>query len=352
MDKLNLKKRGEVWYINIAVPRPLIEAVGKTHYTETTSTRDIHQARAYRDIRVPEIKKELAQYRTSKAPIAKPKDSQKLTLESLTESAKALRDQIIDSSDAMDSKTASEAFSYMVDNYCQTKKVTEGEVVKIRQASKLLSNWNRELLTDLIETHVTELKRHVVTSTAKARSTKLMSLADFLGKGAFVDEVKKVDLNNIPNASKKRARVNPLSFSDSEEDTASLSGESLATQPPFEPSRYTNQHGVVYKYLQDLEQQVRSVSPVPSIDFAEPTPDESVDDSELSLFPTPIPSPVSQVSRVCEPLPVDAKRILSQWYDQHVDHPYPSKMQKSELAMACNLSVRQVSGWFGNTRAK
>ena len=194
MDKLNLKKRGEVWYINIAVPRPLIEAAGKTHYTETTSTRDIHQARAYRDIRVPEIKKELAQYRTGKTPIAKPKDGQKLTLESLTESAKALREQIIDSSDAMDGETASEAFSYMVDNYCQTKKVTEGEVVKIRQASKLLANWNRELLTDLIETHVTELKRHVVTSTAKARSTKLMSLADFLGDGAFVDEVKKVDI--------------------------------------------------------------------------------------------------------------------------------------------------------------
>ena len=177
-------------------------------------------------------------------------------------------------------------------------------------------------------------------------------LIDYFNSIPDDDEVKKVDLNNIPNASKKRARVNPLSFSDSEEDTASLSGESLATQPPFEPSRYTNQHGVVYKYLQDLEQQVRSVSPVPSIDFAEPTPDESVDDSELSLFPTPIPSPVSQVSRVCEPLPVDAKRILSQWYDQHLDNPYPSKMQKSELAMACNLSVRQVSGWFGNTRAK
>uniref|UniRef100_A0A0N5A817 Homeobox domain-containing protein n=1 Tax=Syphacia muris TaxID=451379 RepID=A0A0N5A817_9BILA len=48
----------------------------------------------------------------------------------------------------------------------------------------------------------------------------------------------------------------------------------------------------------------------------------------------------------------DATRILSEFFYSHIDHPYPSEDAKVELARRCNITVNQVSNWFGNKRIR
>uniref|UniRef100_A0A0M3HR41 Homeobox domain-containing protein n=1 Tax=Ascaris lumbricoides TaxID=6252 RepID=A0A0M3HR41_ASCLU len=48
----------------------------------------------------------------------------------------------------------------------------------------------------------------------------------------------------------------------------------------------------------------------------------------------------------------DATRILTGFFHSHIEHPYPSEAEKTELARKCNLSVNQVSNWFGNKRIR
>ncbi|CAF0906957.1 unnamed protein product, partial [Didymodactylos carnosus] len=51
-------------------------------------------------------------------------------------------------------------------------------------------------------------------------------------------------------------------------------------------------------------------------------------------------------------LPDDAVDILNDWFDSHVDHPYPTKDEKLELAEQCGVSLQKVSTWFNNRRTR
>ena len=42
--------------------------------------------------------------------------------------------------------------------------------------------------------------------------------------------------------------------------------------------------------------------------------------------------------------------ILNEWFDEHIDKPYPNKKEKEELARQCNMTIKQVSTWFNNKR--
>ncbi|WAR17300.1 PBX3-like protein [Mya arenaria] len=46
----------------------------------------------------------------------------------------------------------------------------------------------------------------------------------------------------------------------------------------------------------------------------------------------------------------EAKSILSEWYEQHIDNPYPTEEEKIQLAEHCRISVNQVKSWFANKR--
>src|SRR5690606_37741389 len=48
------------------------------------------------------------------------------------------------------------------------------------------------------------------------------------------------------------------------------------------------------------------------------------------------------------PLPPVATEILSNWYNQHIDYPYPTQEEKLLLAQQCGISVQQVTTWFNN----
>ena len=47
-----------------------------------------------------------------------------------------------------------------------------------------------------------------------------------------------------------------------------------------------------------------------------------------------------------------ATEVLNQYFYQHLSNPYPSEEAKEELARKCQITVSQVSNWFGNKRIR
>jgi len=45
-----------------------------------------------------------------------------------------------------------------------------------------------------------------------------------------------------------------------------------------------------------------------------------------------------------------ARNILTKWFEQHLDEPYPTEAEKKSLAEQCDISLLQVNYWFGNKR--
>merc|ERR1712018_208628 len=48
----------------------------------------------------------------------------------------------------------------------------------------------------------------------------------------------------------------------------------------------------------------------------------------------------------------NASEVLNEYFYSHLSNPYPSEEAKEELASKCNISVSQVSNWFGNKRIR
>ena len=48
--------------------------------------------------------------------------------------------------------------------------------------------------------------------------------------------------------------------------------------------------------------------------------------------------------------PATVTNVLEAWYEVNKKHPYPTKVQKAELAKKTNLSDTQVVRWFENKR--
>ena len=48
----------------------------------------------------------------------------------------------------------------------------------------------------------------------------------------------------------------------------------------------------------------------------------------------------------------DAVCVMTSWYDQHADHPYPTRTELSVMAETCGISAEQVRKWFYNRRQR
>ncbi|CAJ0583323.1 unnamed protein product, partial [Mesorhabditis spiculigera] len=48
----------------------------------------------------------------------------------------------------------------------------------------------------------------------------------------------------------------------------------------------------------------------------------------------------------------EAIAILQDFFVTHANHPYPTDEEKADLAKKCNITVQQVSNWFGNRRIR
>ncbi|XP_064406376.1 homeobox protein ceh-20-like [Halichondria panicea] len=47
-----------------------------------------------------------------------------------------------------------------------------------------------------------------------------------------------------------------------------------------------------------------------------------------------------------------ATKLLNEWFDFHLDNPYPSEAEKQLLAYQCGITVEQLSTWFCNKRSR
>ncbi|OCK87770.1 uncharacterized protein K441DRAFT_682402 [Cenococcum geophilum 1.58] len=50
--------------------------------------------------------------------------------------------------------------------------------------------------------------------------------------------------------------------------------------------------------------------------------------------------------------PLESVSILKIWLEKHMENPYPTSQEKTELAAMAHLSVQQVSNWFVNHRQR
>jgi len=51
-------------------------------------------------------------------------------------------------------------------------------------------------------------------------------------------------------------------------------------------------------------------------------------------------------------LGMEARRLLKEWVDAHLEEPYPTIVEKQELASATCLSLKQINDWFTNYRKR
>ena len=58
----------------------------------------------------------------------------------------------------------------------------------------------------------------------------------------------------------------------------------------------------------------------------------------------------ASIGRRPPPLSETAVSILNEWFDEHINSPYPQQHEKELLAERCQLTVKQVSAWFSNRR--
>ncbi|KAL3887836.1 hypothetical protein ACJMK2_000228 [Sinanodonta woodiana] len=51
-------------------------------------------------------------------------------------------------------------------------------------------------------------------------------------------------------------------------------------------------------------------------------------------------------------LTVESRRILNNWFDSHLEYPYPLEEEKKQLAEQCGITFAQVKSWFANKRSR
>lgn len=61
---------------------------------------------------------------------------------------------------------------------------------------------------------------------------------------------------------------------------------------------------------------------------------------------------IAENGRKKKRLPQRATKLLNEWFEQHLDHPYPMEEEKKLLSSHCAITVEQVSRWFANKRTR
>ena len=72
--------------------------------------------------------------------------------------------------------------------------------------------------------------------------------------------------------------------------------------------------------------------------------------ASLELLKMSIPVPSNSNKPRSRQLNARAIAIMTNWYESHIDNPYPSDEEKMILAERGNLTMSQVKAWFANKR--
>ena len=77
-------------------------------------------------------------------------------------------------------------------------------------------------------------------------------------------------------------------------------------------------------------------------------------DSKVTNPDAPVTFPKVVKKRPSKPgaITADAICVMTSWYDQHADHPYPTRAELSVMAETCGISSEKVRKWFYNRRQR
>ena len=65
-----------------------------------------------------------------------------------------------------------------------------------------------------------------------------------------------------------------------------------------------------------------------------------------------VTNPTTKRSSKPRSITADAVCEMTSWYDQHADHPYPTRTELSVMAETCGISSEKVRKWFYNRRQR
>ena len=65
-----------------------------------------------------------------------------------------------------------------------------------------------------------------------------------------------------------------------------------------------------------------------------------------------VTNPTTKRSSKPRSITADAVCEMTSWYDQHADHPYPTRAELSVMAETCGISSEKVRKWFYNRRQR
>jgi hypothetical protein len=78
---------------------------------------------------------------------------------------------------------------------------------------------------------------------------------------------------------------------------------------------------------------------------------DRVEQSLILLEKRLMEPPVVRTSASCK-ITSTAISVMTIWYEQHCEHPYPNRDDLRSMAKTCDLSVEQVRKWFYNRRQR
>ena len=182
MDTRYLKLRRQTWYAQVAVPSNLTEVLGKKVILQSLKTRDLKEAQQLRWEVVNEVKAGFSKlHRLHKAP--PPKGS---TAELLAH-GETLRQQVRQR--VLHPVDADEQWDLLLDSYLDRRtgrrtgepEVSDGDAQAIKDLGLAIGDTKARLLSDAIDTHLTELTTTARPSTIAARRRRLQAFAAWLG---------------------------------------------------------------------------------------------------------------------------------------------------------------------------
>jgi integrase len=218
MDKTNLKRRGQVWYARVVIPRAQRNRLGgKTDLQRSLKTTSLVEARRLRHRVVHELQEEI-----SRSVLAA--ETPPGTVEYVMDAARASRAAVLDGS--MDEENAELALDATVERFLEgaaqergvddddgDPNLTDAEARALRLAHKVFSGEQTALLKDQIRSHLAEEKQRITAGALEDKRRRLEAFARWAGNievstitrtlaGRYVQEV--IQTSNLEPKSRKK----------------------------------------------------------------------------------------------------------------------------------------------------
>ncbi|MEL6447361.1 MAG: DUF6538 domain-containing protein [Pseudomonadota bacterium] len=183
----HLFKRGQTWYVRLAVPRSLQEAVGRTEIQRTTGTRDLAEAKRRRHEILAGIHREIGlTVRAFRTDLKSP--------DGLAASVESIREEYLRGN--IDHENAHVQADHVIEEHLNRnslsmydENVPEAAQRRVRAAYRTALDVDYRPLSQLVETYLKEYQGTVAVSTYRSRSRFLSEFVGWAGRSRTAEEV-------------------------------------------------------------------------------------------------------------------------------------------------------------------